>query len=92
MKPAARSNNLGLQAAFTSIFPITSHNGFARLRFAGYELAEPEFDVAECQLRGLTYSSRLRAKIRLKSTIARLLSLRPLRKFVRTTSIWAKCL
>ena len=66
MKPAARSNNLGLQAAFTSIFPITSHNGFARLRFAGYELAEPEFDVAECQLRGLTYSSRLRAKIRLE--------------------------
>ena len=54
------------QAAFTSIFPITSHNGFARLRFAGYELAEPEFDVAECQLRGLTYSSRLRAKIRLE--------------------------
>ena len=41
-------------------------NGFARLRFAGYELAEPEFDVAECQLRGLTYSSRLRAKIRLE--------------------------
>ena len=37
VKPAARSNNLGLQAAFTSIFPITSHNGFARLRFAGYE-------------------------------------------------------
>ena len=66
VKPAARSNNLGLQAAFTSIFPITSHNGFARLRFAGYELAEPEFDVAECQLRGLTYSSRLRAKIRLE--------------------------
>ena len=66
VKPAARSNNLGLQAAFTSIFPITSHNGFARLRFAGYELAEPEFDVAECQLRVLTYSSRLRAKIRLE--------------------------
>ena len=36
------------------------------MRFAGYELAEPEFDVAECQLRGLTYSSRLRAKIRLE--------------------------
>ena len=61
VKPAARSSNLGLQAAFTSIFPITSNNGYARLRFAGYNLAEPEFDVAECQLRGLTYCSRLRA-------------------------------
>ena len=26
----------GLQAAFTSIFPIVSHNGFARLEFVSY--------------------------------------------------------
>ena len=64
--PKKRNSELGLQAAFTSIFPITSHNGYARLRFVDYELAEPEFDVAECQLRGLTYCSRLRAKIQLE--------------------------
>ncbi len=64
--PEARSNAVGLQAAFTSIFPIVSHNGYASLQFVSYELSEPEFDVAECQLRGLTYSSRLRAKIRLE--------------------------
>ena len=64
--PAARNKDVGLQAAFTSIFPILSNNGYACLKFEDYTLAEPEFDVAECQLRGLTYSSRLRAKIRLE--------------------------
>ncbi len=63
--PSARKD-IGLQAAFTSIFPVSSHNDLARLRFVSYELAKPEFDVAECQLRGLSYSSRLRAKIQLE--------------------------
>ena len=44
--PNARNNTMGLQAAFTSIFPIVSHNGYARLRFVDYKLAEPEFDVS----------------------------------------------
>ena len=55
----------GLQEAFNSIFPIVSHNGMARLEFVSYVLGEPVFDVKECQLRGLTYASPLRAKVRL---------------------------
>ena len=62
--PMERSNT-GLQAAFTSIFPIASHNGMARLEFVSYQLADPAFDVKECQQRGLTYCSALRAKVRL---------------------------
>ena len=57
--------NEGLQAAFTSIFPIASHSGNARLEFVGYSLLSPAFDVVECQQRGLTYCSALRAKVRL---------------------------
>src|SRR2546426_7607162 len=60
----ARKNE-GLQAAFTSIFPISSHSGNARLEFVGYSLLPPAFDVVECQQRGLTYCSALRAKVRL---------------------------
>ena len=60
----ARKNE-GLQAAFTSIFPISSHSGNARLEFVGYSLLPPAFDVTECQQRGLTYCSALRAKVRL---------------------------
>ncbi len=64
MGPAARKNE-GLQSAFNSIFPIVSHNGFARLEFLSYVLGDPPFDVKECQQRGLTYASPLRAKVRL---------------------------
>src|SRR6186713_211016 len=64
MPPEGRRNE-GLQAAFTSIFPITSHSGNARLEFVSYSLGEPPFDVKECQQRGLTYASPLRAKVRL---------------------------
>src|SRR4051812_35611276 len=60
----ARKNE-GLQAAFTSIFPISSHSGNARLEFVGYSLLPPAFDVTECQQRGLTFCSALRAKVRL---------------------------
>jgi DNA-directed RNA polymerase subunit beta len=62
--PSTRKNE-GLQSAFTSIFPIVSHNGFARLEFLSYVLGDPAFDVKECQLRGLTFASPLRAKVRL---------------------------
>ena len=58
-------NNQGLQSAFTSVFPIVSHNQFARLEFLSYQLGQPPFDVLECQQRGLTYASPLRAKVRL---------------------------
>ncbi len=55
----------GLQAAFGSIFPIVSHNEFARLEFVNYALGHAPFDVKECQQRGLTYCAPLRAKVRL---------------------------
>ena len=63
--PPAQRKNQGLQAAFSSIFPIVSHSGNARLEFVSYALAEPAFDVKECQQRGLTFASALRAKVRL---------------------------
>ncbi len=55
----------GLQAAFVSVFPISSHSGNARLDFVSYALGEPPFDVTECQQRGLTYAAPLRARVRL---------------------------
>ena len=64
IQPEARKNQ-GLQAAFTSIFPISSHSGNAKLDFVSFALGEPPFDVKECQQRGLTYAAPLRAKVRL---------------------------
>jgi DNA-directed RNA polymerase subunit beta len=61
----ANRQDEGLQAAFLSIFPIVSHNGFARLEFVEYNLGQPAFDVKECQQRGLTFCAPLRARVRL---------------------------
>ena len=55
----------GLQAAFSSIFPIVSHNQMARLEFVHYSLGNSAFDVKECQQRGLTFCAPLRARVRL---------------------------
>jgi len=62
--PTKRSNE-GLQSAFQSAFPIVSHNGFVEMKFSEYNLAKPAFDVRECQTRGLTYSSAVRARVQL---------------------------
>ena len=55
----------GLQAAFESAFPIVSHNGFVEMKFVEYNLAKPAFDVRECQTRGLTFGSAVRARVQL---------------------------
>src|SRR3954452_4563730 len=62
---ADKRRETGLQSAFTSVFPISSHSGNARLEFVSYALGDPPFDVVECQQRGLTFASPLRAKVRL---------------------------
>jgi DNA-directed RNA polymerase subunit beta len=56
---------MGLHAAFRSVFPITSYSGNAVLDYVSYRLGDPVFDVRECQLRGLTYAAPLRVRLRL---------------------------
>ncbi|MFB9888100.1 DNA-directed RNA polymerase subunit beta [Balneatrix alpica] len=61
----AQRKDIGLHAAFKSVFPIQSYSGNASLEYVSYRLGEPAFDVKECQLRGLTYAAPLRVKVRL---------------------------
>ncbi len=60
-----KRNELGLHAAFKSVFPISSYTGFAVLEYVSYRLGDPVFDVKECQMRGMTFAAPLRAKVRL---------------------------
>ena len=60
-----KRRNLGLHAAFSSVFPVVSHSGYAVLEYVKYRLGEPAFDVRECQQRGATYSAPLRVLVRL---------------------------
>jgi DNA-directed RNA polymerase subunit beta len=64
LKPREREE-IGLHAAFRSVFPIVSYSGSAALEYVEYRLGEPAFDVKECVLRGITYAAPLRVKVRL---------------------------
>ena len=64
-RPEESRDDIGLHAAFKTVFPISSYSGNAVLEYVSYRLGEPVFDVKECQLRGLTYAAPLRVKVRL---------------------------
>ena len=57
--------NMGLQNVFSSMFPIKDYAGIADLEFVEYTLDKPVYNVKECMLRNMTYSSKLKLKLRL---------------------------
>src|SRR5690554_233819 len=63
--PASKRGDMGLHAAFRSVFPIVSYSGNAALEYVSYNLGKAAFDVSECILRGVTYAVPLRVKVRL---------------------------
>ena len=64
-KTIAERGDIGLHAAFKSVFPIVSYSGNAALEYVSYRLGQPVFDVKECQMRGLTYAAPIRVLVRL---------------------------
>ncbi|HEX2668912.1 MAG TPA: DNA-directed RNA polymerase subunit beta [Gammaproteobacteria bacterium] len=64
-KSAKQRTDIGLHAAFKSVFPISSYSGNAALEYVEYKLGEPAFDVKECIMRGLTFAAPLRVLVRL---------------------------
>ncbi|MFH0765659.1 MAG: DNA-directed RNA polymerase subunit beta, partial [Calditrichota bacterium] len=57
----------GLQAVFLNVFPILDNREEHVLEFIEYNVAPPKYSIAECRERGVTYSSPLKAKLRLSS-------------------------
>ncbi|MCR5193915.1 MAG: DNA-directed RNA polymerase subunit beta [Alphaproteobacteria bacterium] len=57
--------NVGLQNVFASMFPIKDYAGAAELEFVEYRLEKPVYNVKECLARKMTYSSKLKLKLRL---------------------------
>jgi DNA-directed RNA polymerase subunit beta len=64
LKPEKRKD-IGLHAAFSSVFPIVSHSGYAVLEYVSYRLGDPVFDVRECQQRGATFAASIKVLVRL---------------------------
>jgi DNA-directed RNA polymerase subunit beta len=55
----------GLQAIFKSAFPMQNQNGTIKVEFVEYQLETPQNTPSECQEYDLTYSSILKATLRL---------------------------
>ena len=64
-EPKGGRPNEGLQAVFSSIFPIKDFSERSQLEFVRYEFDNPKYDVEECQQRDLTFAAPLRATLRL---------------------------
>jgi DNA-directed RNA polymerase subunit beta len=56
---------IGLQAIFQSIFPISDFNGVCFLEFVRYSFGEPKYTVEECVERGMTYEVPIKITVRL---------------------------
>jgi DNA-directed RNA polymerase subunit beta len=65
--PPEKRVNKGLQAVFTSNFPIFDNKENYRLDFINYSVDKPRFTVVECMERGLTHSAPLKGKLRLST-------------------------
>ncbi|MGB5849165.1 MAG: DNA-directed RNA polymerase subunit beta [Ignavibacteriaceae bacterium] len=65
--PPDQRKNKGLQAVFTSNFPIFDNKENYRLDYIQYSIEQPRFTVVECMERGLTYSAPLKGKLRLST-------------------------
>jgi DNA-directed RNA polymerase subunit beta len=60
-----RKKGVGVQGVFESFFPLMDTNKTITLEFIGYSLQEPKFSERECLISGKTFSSSLKAKLRL---------------------------
>ena len=57
--------DMGLQAVFKSVFPISDYNENASLEFVGYHFGDPKYTVEECHARGMTHAIPLKVTLRL---------------------------
>jgi DNA-directed RNA polymerase subunit beta len=60
-----KRKNIGLQAVFNSVFPISHNAETASVEFASYSFDQVKFTVNECRQRGMSYAAALKVVIRL---------------------------
>ncbi|HEY3778361.1 MAG TPA: DNA-directed RNA polymerase subunit beta [Rhizomicrobium sp.] len=64
-KPEEGRVDEGLQAVFSSVFPIKDFSENSLLEYVDYHFEEPKYDVEECQQRSMTYAAPLKVTLRL---------------------------
>src|SRR6204780_2246876 len=64
-KPEGGRRDEGLQAVFSSVFPIKDFSENSLLEYVDYHFEEPKYDVEECQQRSMTFAAPLKVTLRL---------------------------
>ena len=64
-EPEGGREEVGIQAVFKSVFPISDFSGQSMIEFVSYDFDPPKYDMEECQQRGMTYSAPLKVTLRL---------------------------
>ncbi len=62
----SKRKNVGLQAVFREVFPITSYDEKVTLDFASYDIGEPKLSIREAMREGQTFSAPLHVTFLLK--------------------------
>src|ERR1700720_4752338 len=65
VKPETGRLDEGLQAVFSSVFPIKDFSETSLLEYVDYHFEDPKYDVEECQQRSMTYAAPLKVTLRL---------------------------
>ncbi len=60
-----KRENIGIQSVFNSFFPLTDSAGRVTLEFVSYSLGTPKYEARECLSAGRSFSSPMRAQLRL---------------------------
>ena len=61
----AQRKNVGLQAVFNSVFPVSDFSETATVEFVGYSFEQPKYSEGECRQRGMSFAAPLKVVIRL---------------------------
>ena len=64
-KPDSGRLDEGLEAVFSSVFPIKDFSENSLLEYVDYHFEEPKYDVEECQQRSMTFAAPLKVTLRL---------------------------
>jgi DNA-directed RNA polymerase subunit beta len=63
--PPDKREEIGLQAAFKTVFPIVDYNETSSIEFIEYTIGKPNYEVRECLEKGITYAAPLKIKVKL---------------------------
>ncbi|MEW6714378.1 MAG: DNA-directed RNA polymerase subunit beta [Nitrospirota bacterium] len=62
---SAKRKDMGLQAAFETVFPVYDYNETSSIEFLEYIVGKPKYEMRECLEKGVNYAAPLKIRVKL---------------------------